>query len=398
MIVACRLYGWTRRHAVPPVAGIAGYLMGSFFPSHRLPPAPRSILVLKPCCLGDVLMATPAVAALRRHYPRAHLAFAVGRHARRMVEGNPHIDEIVDCGRVGDGSPPSPREYLALARALRARRFDLCFVLDRGPLLTLLPWLAGVPHRVGLDSGGRGFSLTIKVRPQPDRHEVEVYLDILREVGINPGLPGLEFYPTAEERAWATNALPRQPGARWVALHAAGGDNPGMSLHAKRWWPERFAALGDLLLARGARLVLVGSPAEQPVSALVLSLLATPEDREPGKVLDLTGQTSIGSLAALLERCQLYVGNDAGPTHLAAAMGTPAIAIFGPSDSTLYAPYSPVGVALHHRPYCSPCLRHGIYRFVPNCVLQCLAGTTPSAVLAAAEQLVPELRGTAGTS
>lgn len=392
MIGTRLLFGWARRHLVPPLAGMAGHLLGSFFPSRPLPPAPRSILVLKPCCLGDVLMTTPVVAALRHQYPRVHLAFAVGRHARRMVEGNPHIDELLDCGRVGDGSPPSLREYVALARTLRAGHFDLCFVLDRGPLLTLLPWLAGVPHRVGLDSGGRGFSLTIKVRPQPDRHEVEVYLDILRAVGINPGQPGLEFYPTSEEGAWAMTALPRQPRALWVAIHASGGDNPGMSLHAKRWWPERFAALGDLLLARGARLVLVGSPAEQPVSARVIALLAAPQAREPGRVLDLTGQTSIGGLAALLERCDLYVGNDAGPTHLAAAMGTRTIAIFGPSDSALYAPYSPAGVALHDRPYCSPCLRHGIYRFVPNCVLQCLAGTTVDQVVAAAEQLVPGLR------
>ena len=141
--------------------------------------APSSILIIKPCCLGDVLMATPVIAALRQTFPKARIDFAVGDWARAMVENNPHLDGLLDCGPsasrrgelvepsgrgpVGSGGRYSWREYFDLARRIRAARYEACFVLDRSPLISLLPYLGGVPQRVGLDSRGRGFSLTVGV-------------------------------------------------------------------------------------------------------------------------------------------------------------------------------------------------------------------------------------------
>jgi lipopolysaccharide heptosyltransferase II len=318
----------------------------------------NSILIIKPCCLGDVLMATPVIAALRQAFPRARIDFAVGGWSRAMVENNPHLDGLVDCGRVGSGGRYSWREYLDLVRRIRAGRYEACFVLDRSPLITLLPYLGGVPQRVGLDSRGRGFSLTLGVPVVDLKHEAELYLDTVRAVGIEVNEPraetfALEFYPTDEDRRHVAEMLRAVPQAPLVIIHPAGGSNPGMSLSAKRWPPQRFAALADRLIEeRGAQVFLVGGPDDGPIAAAIKEAMR----QEPW---DLTGQLTFGQLGALLERCDLFIGHDTGAMHLAVAVGIPVVAIFGPSDPHIYGPYTENSVTLWHDVGCNPCLLHG---------------------------------------
>ncbi|MBC8264061.1 MAG: glycosyltransferase family 9 protein [Anaerolineales bacterium] len=314
---------------------------------------PNSILIIKPCCLGDVLMATPVIAALRRAFPRARIEFAVGGWARAMVENNPHLDGLVDCGPVGSGSRYSWREYFGLVRRIRAGGYEACFVLDRSPLISLLPYLSGVPQRVGLDSQGRGFSLTVGVPVVGLKHEAELYLDTVRAVGIEVNEPRLEFYPTDEDRRHVAEILRTAPQSPLIVIHPAGGSNPGMILSAKRWPPQRFAALADRLIEeRGAQVVLVGGPEDGPVAAAI-------KDGMRQKPWDLTGRLTFGQLGALLERCDLFIGHDTGAMHLAVAVGAPVAAIFGPSDPRMYGPYGENSVALWHDVGCNPCLRHG---------------------------------------
>ncbi|MEA3459698.1 MAG: lipopolysaccharide heptosyltransferase II [Chloroflexota bacterium] len=343
---------------------------------------PHSILIIKPCCIGDVLLATPVVAALRRAFPEVRLDFAVGPWSRAMVENNPHLDGIVDCGRVGSG-PCSWREYLHLVRRIRARRYDACFVLDRSPLITLLPFLAGIPQRIGLDSQGRGFSLTVKVPVAGTKHEAELYLDALRAVGIEIREPKLEFYSTEEDRHYARNLLEeQQAGSRErivVVIHPGGGVNPGMSISAKRWPPERFARLADRLIKEGVQVVLVGGPGDKSISEAVKGAMH-------GRVLDLTGELSWGQFGALLEEANLFIGHDTGAMHLAVAVGTPVVAIFGPSDPRMYGPCGK-GVALWHDVGCNPCFVRGRWR--EDChEFRCIEAVTVEEVLEAALALL----------
>jgi lipopolysaccharide heptosyltransferase II len=318
----------------------------------------NSILIIKPCCLGDVLMATPVIAALRQAFPRARIDFAVGGWSRAMVESNPHLDGLVDCGRVGSGSRYSWREYLDLVRRIRAGRYEACFVLDRSPLISLLPYLGGVPQRVGLDSQGRGFSLTLGVPVVDLKHEAELYLDTVRAVGIEVNEPraetlALEFHPPEADRRHVAEMLRAVPQAPLVVIHPAGGSNPGMSLSAKRWPPQRFAALADRLIEeKGTQVFLVGGPDDGPIAAAIKEAMR----QEPW---DLTGQLTFGQLGALLERCDLFIGHDTGAMHLAVAVSTPVVAIFGPSDPRMYGPYSEDSVTLWHDVGCNPCLWHG---------------------------------------
>jgi lipopolysaccharide heptosyltransferase II len=310
------------------------------------------VLVIKPCCFGDVVMATAAIAALNRAYPQAAIDLAVGAWSRPAVAANPRLTAIRDSDPVGTAPfRRTWRAYLRLARDLRAGRYDTVLVLDRSPLLGVLAWLTGARVRAGLDSAGRGFALTHRVPcpPAAARHEVAWYLDVVRALGV-PADPATrtEFYPTAQERTTADTALvdlgldPARD--LLIALHTGGGSNPGMTLLAKRWAPDRWATVLARLLAAypGARVLLVGGPGAEDRAAAAQIQAALPEAARP-QVYDLVGRFAWGELGALLARCRLFLGPDTGALHLAVAAGTPVVAVFGPSDPRRYAPWDPGG-------------------------------------------------------
>src|SRR5438105_13308792 len=227
--------------------------LGRFLSLHfrtRRPPertAFERIVILKPCCLGDVLLATPVIGAIQRAFAAAQIDFGTGAWSRAVVLNNPRIRQVLDTGRVGQG-PYGWRDVWRLARQLRANRYDLCLTLDRSPRVGLAAWLARIPYRAGLDSGGRGFAHNIRVPVPPIRYEPELYLDVARAVSpaaarahIQSGRS--EFFPSDADKAAVERLLAE---AHWderqtllVAIHPGGGSNPGMALPSKRWSPER---------------------------------------------------------------------------------------------------------------------------------------------------------------
>jgi lipopolysaccharide heptosyltransferase II len=319
--------------------------------------ATARILLLKPCCLGDVLFSTPLVRELRRALPAAHLTYGVGAHSRAALAGNPHLDALLDAGPVGSGRYRWA-DYADLVRRIRAGHYTACLVLERSARLALLPVLAGVPIRVGIDSGGRGFAHTVAVSARPARPESELYLDLLRALGGRPTSGALEYHPSPEATATADRLLEdrRLVDSPFVVLHAAGGTNPGMVLRRKRWPVEHFGALADRIMAAGAAVVLVGAPEDEPVAAAVAA--------GRSGVVNLAGALSLDQLAALARRAAVYVGNDSGPTHLAEAAGARVIALFGPSDPVVYGPRVPSALPLTAGLWCSPCFTDGQ---VPPC-------------------------------
>ena len=305
------------------------------------PVAPRRLVVLKSCCLGDVLLATPLLAALRRAYSRAHLVAGVGRWARPALLNNPDLDGLLDLETVGIARL-RPAAYARVVRRLRAGRFDVALVLDRTPLLAALPLLAGIPVRAGIDSAGRGFSLNVRVPWEAVEHEAELFLRVGAALGVPTHDVQLRFAPTKDDHARADELWHQAglDGARVAAVFPGGGRNPGMVLDAKRWPPARYAALADKLHGEyGLAVVLAGSEDDRPVTAAVQRLMRAP-------AVDLAGRASFGTLGTLFARCALFAGNDCGPMHLAAAVGTPVLAIFGPTDPAVYGPFSPRAVAL----------------------------------------------------
>jgi ADP-heptose:LPS heptosyltransferase len=259
-------------------------------------------------------------------------------------------------------------------------------VLDRSPKVALAPWLGGVPARAGIDSAGRGFALTMRVPWDHPRHEAELMLDVVRALGITPA-PDLrtKYVPSDDSRRFAERLLQEWSlagEAPLVIVHPGGASNPAMVMPEKRWPAPRFAAVADGLVEQlGAKIVVVGHGADQPLARQMRLAMRHAS-------VDLVGQMSIGQLAAVLERCHLYVGNDSAPLHLATAVGVPVLGIFGPTDPAVYGPYRAKGALLVHAEACSQRREFvpGPVTSCPKC--RCIDLVTVEEALAAAKQVV----------
>lgn len=296
------------------------------------------IVLLKPCCIGDVIFATPLLAALRRAYPAAQIDWAVGSMAIGALRGHPFITNLIDTGQLANPAA-RPVSLIKLVRALRRGRFDLIVVPDRSRLLGIAALQAAIPARAGLDSAGRGFAYTIRAALDPAeiRHEADIYLDVGRALGIDVSDAYVNVPPTAEALS-AADAIMQEhrlrPGA-FVMVHPGGGVNAGMTMTEKRWPAANFAALADRIAeASAAQIVAIGLESDRPALDALRAALRSP-------FIDLSNRLSLGVTAALASRALVYVGNDNGVGHLSAAAGARVLMIFGPSDPRRYAPFVP---------------------------------------------------------
>lgn len=290
------------------------------------------------------------------------------------MEHNPRIDRLLDMGDLVAG-PARLTELMCLAQAIRAGSYDLCLVLDRSPLLGLAVALAGVPHRIGLDSEGRGFAHTQRVPVEGIAHEAEWYLACVRALGIPTQEHPMEFHPTPAARN-TTAEMISALGEKAAIIHPAGGANPGMNLGAKRWPADRFAGLARWLVREYHLTVyVVGSQGDRPLADRIC------HGEDDKHIVNLAGDLSLDELGALLEEATIFIGNDTGAMHMAVAVGTPTVAIFGPSDPRRYGPYAPAGatsskhVTVWKPPACAPCLVRG--RWARDCQeFRCIEGIT----------------------
>jgi lipopolysaccharide heptosyltransferase II len=317
--------------------------------------AASCILVIRPDHLGDLLFITPALRVLRQNYPGAHITALVGPWGTAVLSGNPHVDELIPLPFPGFSRQPKPslwQPYVMLDRwAQRMRsQYDLAFILRFDHWWgALLAYRAGVPERVGYAIPEVAPFLSRAVPYVPGRHEVEQNLRLVvrelpdgREPGINlsPAQYPLEFHVSAQAIAWA-KALLRD--GRPIAVH------PGAGAAIKLWRAERWAAAADALAKEtGAGVLLTGSEAERPLCQKIAAQMKT-------EARVTAGETTLDQLAALLSRCRLVLGLDSGPMHLAVAVGTPSVQLYGPVDPTIFGPW---GSPERHRVLASswPCI------------------------------------------
>jgi heptosyltransferase-2 len=356
------------------------------------------VLVVKLADLGDTLTATPALRALRLRYPGAAITALVTPHTAPLLAGNDAVDRVIRFPKAWFDSPRSWLRPAAGARALaaasrlgwRLRQGDYDAVVLLHHLVTrwgiakyrALLQATGAPLWVGLDNGAG----TFLHRTAPDggfgaRHEVDYWLDVVATLGATYPAPRLELPLTPTELAaadqqWQALGL----GEDTIALHPGSG---AFSV-ARRWAPERFAAVGDALAAQGLQVAVVGGPGEEPLVHRVRAAMRAP-------ATPLEGCATPRALAALLRRGRLLVGNDSGVMHLAAAMDVPVVAVFGLSNHRAWGPYPPA----RHRVVrldlpCSPCFYRGHTLGTPaGCPARtCLADLLPAAVVAAAQELL----------
>jgi lipopolysaccharide heptosyltransferase II len=357
---------------------------------------PKRILVVKLCCLGDILFATPVVRALKARWPHAHLAYMVSNYCRDLVAADPRVDEIIEFNAYDPGSiPVKLARAWPVARQLRRERFDLAVILHRSPLAGLLAAAGRIPVRVGFDWEGEGFSLTHPVPFRPDAHEIDRNLDCLQTLGLKVTDTRTELIPSPAAEAAAGVFLKtigaESEGRPLIAIFPAGGVNPGTVMVTKRWTVAGYREVCEQLSRRfGARLLLVGSRDDAAVGD---ELAAGWAEAQP--LIRAEGQTPLMVLAAMLRRCALFIGGDSGPLHMAAAVGTPTVSLFGPTDPRLLAPRGEAHRVLFKSPDCAPCynpitVRQGRVTVCRQGNLICLQSLTPAEVLDAAGELLAQ--------
>ena len=319
----------------------------------------KNILIVKPSALGDVIQATCVLPVLKGAFPGVRISWLVFEHNSEIVRGHPLVDQVLAVRRRGIGFTALPD----LIRSLRTPGFDA--VIDLQGLLrsAVLTRLTGCGRRIGFADGREQSPLFYTEKyelPRHSMHAVDRYLALCQRLGA--GVPAEPVFPIPVRdvhRARVSGLLGDFGEGRPLVVV-----NPTAKWQSKRWPAASFAAVADILCRQcNAGVVLVGGPSETAIVSEVAALMTHP-------FLDLSGRISIMELAALLERADLFLGNDSGPMHLASATRTPTVALFGPTDPRRTGPYNPKARVVNARLDCMPCFRRSCER--PRCMEELL--------------------------
>ncbi len=349
---------------------------------------PDRILLIRLREIGDVVFTTPAIRALRQHFPHAHLSYLVEPLAAPVVARNPHLNEVIVVPKRQGWR--GLRDDIAVIGRLRAARYDLVIDFHSGPRSSLLAWLSGARERVGYDVPGRGWMYTTRV-PRPReiraRHAVENQWDLLTPLGV--AAPSPTYSPTempvdsTAQKAIGErlSALGVRADDELIVIHVSAG-NP-----FRRWPPTAFASL-TLALLRGRssrRVLIVSGPSDRDAAARVMGESIdrlAPGDRHRICSADFT----LDELRALMDRAALYIGGDSGPLHIASTTTVPIVGLYGPTlpvrSQPWRAPQWPSEAAEVDGLPCRPCNQ----RVCEPGDFRCLVRLTPEDVIAAAER------------
>jgi heptosyltransferase II len=334
------------------------------------------ILIRATNWIGDAIMALPALRAIRQQFPDAKIAILARPHVADLYRGQNISDDLLAYDPKGSHAGLGGRERLA--QELRAQNFDAALLLQNAFDAAWLVWRAGIPQRIGYARDGRSLLLTKRI-PVPKLgeippHEQFYYLELLRRVGWINSLPqeSCAKLEVSQQDTRGAEELLISAGARKSVVRIAIGAGASYG-SAKCWPPDRFADfVNRFRLHTDADVILFGTAAEQQVSDAIAAGINGPS-------ISLIGKTTTADLPALLSRCQLFVGNDSGAMHVAAAVGLPVVAVFGPTDPHGTAPITSRCTIVQDKPYCSPC-------FLRRCPIdhRCMTRVEPEAVDAAA--------------
>ncbi|MEN6372773.1 MAG: glycosyltransferase family 9 protein [Armatimonadota bacterium] len=329
------------------------------------------LLLLNLNHIGDILFTTPAIRALKENFPDARIRNVVLSGMEDLLNHNPCVDEVLTRKR-------GPLSIIKMIPKVRAGGCDtsVLFTFSSVRMAALGKW-AGATTRVGFDEPGLTRFLTHPVSRRPGCHRVDWYLDLVRTIGADVRNPKMEMFTSKEEREFAADLLESVGITKDRPTVAI---SPGSSVAAKQWFPDRYAALADRLASDGLNVLIVGSASERETVDEVMRKAKNPP-------IDIAGRTKIGQLAAVLEKCDAVVSNDTGPMHLAVSVGTPVVAIFGPTDPRITGPYCDKSKVLWEQLSCAPCGHK------PTCGdFKCLQAITVDRAFDAASELISQRR------
>jgi heptosyltransferase-2 len=323
-------------------------------------------------------MSVAAFRELRSFFPNAHITVVSKLGTSDIFRDADFIDEVLVYDRRGLAS------VWQQVSEWKQRRFDLALLFQNAFEAAALAFMARVPMRVGYGTERRGFLLTHSVEVpswKNERHEIFYYLNLVAE--LERVLFGTSHREVSQPQFAITVSAERKDSARKLLAAHTDADRPlvllcpgSVNSRAKRWPPERYASLADQLSEGGATVAVIGSSGEVDVSKQVVSLAKRPP------VL-LTGNTTVEDVTALISIADVLITNDTGPAHIGAAVGTPTLVIFGPTNPLTTRPYGPAGEIIRRPPDCAPCM-------LRDCPIdhRCMTAITPEEVCQRTRQLI----------
>lgn len=305
---------------------------------------PTNIIVRMPNWIGDAVMATPVLGDLRRAFPQAKITVMCQKQMVSLFSHDQDVDETFTFVR-----PQCMRQRREIIDRLRAKHFDFGLLLTNSFSSAWWFWRAGIKCRMGFVKDGRRCLLTHQAHLPPtwqSFHQVDIYKSLLAGLGIKKSRTRPRLFCSREERTRARGIF-----SEYEALAASViGINPAAAYGSAKCWPkERFIEVAKRLCEReGVRVCFFGDAKSAPLVQAICAEL-------PSNVMNLAGKTTLKQLVCLIKQCRVFLTNDSGPMHIAAAVGTPIVALFGSTNDVVTGPYTSKAVVINKRVSCSPC-------------------------------------------
>ncbi len=319
-------------------------------PIHLKDSPEAAIMIRAANWVGDAIMTTPVIRAVRKNYPLSKIFVLAKPWVIPVYENNPYIDEIITY----DNSHRHTRGLgtIRLAMDLRPYRFDLAILMQNAFEAGLLAFLGGIKERVGYNTDARGFLLnrSIKMNPELKKgHLIDYYIGILKGAGLEPDGRKLDLFLSKPDQEFAGQFLEKKG---FDFKRPVIGINPGATGGtAKRWFPERYAELSRKLARNyNIKVLIFGGPKDVELGDYILKL-------SKGSCINIAGKTTLGQAFALIDRCSLFVTNDSGLMHAAAALNINQAAVIGSTDYIATAPSNENSRMVRVPVDCSPCLK-----------------------------------------
>jgi heptosyltransferase-2 len=309
---------------------------------------PKRILIIQTAFLGDAILSTPLIKALRELFPDSFISFLLIPETKKVLENNPYLNEILVYDK---RNKKGPIRFFQLVGKIRERGFDLAVIPHRSLRSALLSYLSSIPKRIGFDNSAGSSLFTEKVNYLANIHEIERNLSLLSDFDYHPENVNPELFPSPDDYSYARKLLHDSDIREEEKIV---GIAPGSVWATKRWLPERFAEVADLLQQKaGVKVVFLGSEEDQKLCQGIADQMKTPS-------VILAGKTDILQSSAIISLCKVILSNDSAPVHVASAMKRPVVAIFGSTIPEFgFAPYGEGHVIIQKKMECRPCGIHG---------------------------------------
>jgi heptosyltransferase-2 len=323
----------------------------------------RNLLIRSTNWIGDAVMTTPAIRAIRKRFPNSHVSLLAKPWVMPVFENSEHIDRLLIYDDKGRHKGIFGK--FRLARDLKKYHFDAVILLQNAFEAALITFLARIPLRVGYNTDVRQLLLTHAVSCTDEikkKHQTDYYLNIIRGIGMKEDNRELYLELNQRDRLRAEKTLLEQHLSLDDKIF---GINPGATYGPAKQWPlDRYAHLADKIQAfTGGRIIIFGGPNDRNLGKKI-------SQKMQHRPIDLSGKTSLGEAMALIERCDLFITNDSGLMHVAAALDVPLIAVFGSTNSITTGPLSQNSKIVQVPLECSPCLRPECPKGHLNCMDQ----------------------------